>query len=275
MIDTQAQPGLAAPGGPPAMRGRVGTGGSGGLGNRAGPAARHARRLACALVLAWPLWAAAASMVHGPAPESSVARELAAQVRPADAPVLPAAAEPSAEVSTLADIDLLLELQLEDADLGANPVDPPASAPQQSAVDLRSLSPGLPSNPVFPGHGLSFEPPAVNPKALLEHELLVDGGRHGDRPAPERWSRQLAGWLGLASADEGLRDRLQDFRLWVADNRVGLLVVVGGTAVLLAALVAVLRAVQRPGRAAPAPAGPSPVGRSRRRGSRHHHVHRR
>lgn len=222
---------------------------------------RTAAMAACSLiglaaVLSHPrAWAARVAL-----PEEAAARlaaEVAAEGQVTGAPWAAAGLQSDLRVSRR-DIDLLLDVQLSALELGRTPADAAASAPQQAAVDVRSLSPGVPANPIFPGYGLSYEPPAVAVRPSLPEAMLAPDQAAG-RSGLRAWSGGAAWLAGDGGRDDPMRERLRGVSEWVGDHRVALLVGLGLLVLLAASTVALLR---RLAPTAPAAAG---SGRSRRR----------
>lgn len=218
------------------------------------------------LVLACVAWLAcwvpgsvlAATATASVDPKASLSTVMSSSVKPVElVPLEPTGTAAGAAIDTPAEIDLLLEMQLEDRDWGATPADAPASGPQLVTVDVRSLSPGLPANPAFPGYGLSYEPPLFPPKAALDLPPRI--GQAG-APGAQTWARRTAAWFGLETDAEG-REKISAFRQWLADHRVALL---GGLGVVAVGFAAMLALARPPARSAPERP------RSRRRGRRHH-----
>lgn len=200
-----------------------------------------------------------AQAAHVPVPEEAAARlaaEVAADGKIISAPWAAAGLSPE-HLMSLRDIDLLLDVQLADTDLGRTPADAAATAPQQAAVDVRSLSPGVPANPVFPGYGLSYEPPSVAARPMLPDSVRTAADPDGLAPS-RPWSHQGGAGLGLDWREGSTNEPLRKAAEWLSDNRVSLLLGLGLAVVLGAALVGMLR------RAA-APARPVSASSSRRR----------
>lgn len=192
--------------------------------------ARTAGLAAALLLAAAPLWAGRvlpatdAALVPGEETTPGVAES-------------PAASEvPGLDPTVLrAEIDLLLDVQVETPELGATPADGPAVTELSGAVDPWVLSPGLPANPRFPGVGLPFSLPAVAGRVSLG-----DAERDDPSAAPGRWSSSGGGWLGR-DADGRLAEPVTELRAWVAANRTPLLAGLGVAALVIAAFTALTR----------------------------------
>lgn len=132
-------------------------------------------------------------------------------------------------------IDLLLDMHVDAVNLAYTPMEATASAVMAGGLDVRSLNPNVPANPMFPGYGLSYEPPpadgtgrkAIAPQAA--DEVGPGAGAQADAAAK---AEAAESWR------EGPRDRLADARDWIADHRMELLVGMGVAVVLGAAVVA-------------------------------------
>lgn len=130
-------------------------------------------------------------------------------------------------------IDLLLDMHVDAVNLAYTPMEAAATAVMASGLDVRTLNPHVPANPMFPGYGLSYEPPpadgAGRQAAVVQASAEADGGPRtsGDSSAPATTVWQ-----------DGPRDSLADARDWIADHRLALLMGLGVAVVAGAALVA-------------------------------------
>lgn len=192
-----------------------------------------------------PRWALLAGWLVGAAGAASAALVTQAPDAGAAVPVAAAEAQAGAE-RPLADllppgllvpkaIDLLLDMHVDAVNLAYTPMEATASAVMAGGLDVRSLNPNVPANPMFPGYGLSYEPPpadgtgrkAIAPQAA--DEVGPGAGAQADAAAK---AEAAESWR------EGPRDRLADARDWIADHRMELLVGMGVAVVLGAAVVA-------------------------------------
>jgi hypothetical protein len=184
--------------------------------------------LLATLAGAWPAHA-------GPVPPAAEAAELP----------MAAVAEPAADVADDADlrgalpggppllpeeIDLLLDLQVSRFQLGIALEDPDAATTPAVPVDARGLSPGLPSNPLFPGQGLSYDLP-TGPVRLAVPEASAESG--GSEVV--RWNGDTASWLGKAGLDASWAERFGQLRVWLVGHRTEVLLGVGVLGALLLA----------------------------------------
>lgn len=192
---------------------------------------------ALALGLATAPVAALPVPVHQAVPNvPAVDSPMAAQV--ADAPAGDSAADDSDGVSAqrpFAEIDWLLDLQVEKISLGATPADPEGAAQMVAAADLQLLTADLPTNPLFPGYGLSFVLPSGPVRLPISEGRLeaITAGAEGpvrSNAAVDRAERRDG------RLDPAFAARLGPVREWVAAHRVELLIGLGVSAVLLALL---------------------------------------